>query len=425
MGNPAWMICGASARGAAHHRSGAPNQDAIGWVAPNWGETRATLVVSDGHGGRRHTHSHVGSRLAIESALAECARLSETADESGDFDFLERCHRRWLAAVADYATHGPDRPDDPVAYGATLVGVHFSGSELFLFQIGDGDIVVARASGKLEKPLPDDTGLIGEQTHSLCEQDASKVGRVRRLDAGGDDPITFVMASTDGVAKSFRDDDAFIDLAGQFRDRIRSGGMASIGERLGQWLSDLSGHGSGDDATLGFLCRMTTADETATPAPISVVRPAAIETTGTRPVVIAPLAFLAGVALATGAVAFNPWHPWKPWVEPIVAAAPTKPASPQATEAPAKPAEEPKPQPEAKPVDAAPEKPAGVPQAAAPTATEPVKQVAPTQDAPPAPESKPLPEAAPAPAATPIPAPKPARPEDKPRSDPAKPETKP
>ncbi len=424
MDNPTWMICGASARGAAHYRSGAPNQDAIGWVAPNWGETQATLVVSDGHGGRRHTHSHIGSRLAIESALAECARLSAATDDAGDFDFLDRCHRRWLAAVADYATHGPDRPDDPVAYGATLVGVHFSGSELFLFQIGDGDLVVARASGKLEKPLPDDTGLIGEQTHSLCEQDAGKVGRFRRIDAGGDDPITFVMASTDGVAKSFRDDDAFIDLAGQFHDRIQSGGMASIAERLGQWLSDLSGRGSGDDATLGFLCRMTTAADAATaPAPISVVRPAAVEVSSTRPFMIAPLAFLAGAALATGAVSFNPWHPWKPWVEPIVAAAPIIPVSPQVTEAPAKPAKEP--QPKAEPAATAPEKPASVPQTDAPAAPERLKPVTPTPDAPPAPESKPLPEVAPTPAAAPIPAPKPAQLEEKPRSDPAEPETKP
>jgi serine/threonine protein phosphatase PrpC len=313
-GADAWFAGGASARGASHLRTGMANQDAIGWAGPKHGEARVSLVVSDGHGGKRHPLSDVGSRLAVDAALAECARLPDDPGklEAAANGLLTRCHARWLAAVADHAALEAERPEVPLAYGATLVGVHMAGSRLLLFQIGDGDILVGRASGRIERPIPEDEGLTGEQTHSLCEPDAPRFGRIAFVEAGGDDPVDFVMASTDGVAKSFRDDATFLTLGSDFRDRIRNNGLAAIGDRLGGWLSDLSANGSGDDATLGIIARVPTV-RAASPSPAT-----SVADKPTRRGSFADLAFLAGVAVTVAAVMLNPWRPWQPWLAPAV-----------------------------------------------------------------------------------------------------------
>lgn len=321
-GGNTWLAGGASARGASHLRSGLANQDAIGWIGPKHGEDRTSLVVSDGHGGKRHPLSDVGSRLAIDAALSECARLPADPEklDAAAQGLLLRCHTRWLAAVADHAALEPERPEVPFAYGATLVGVHMAGSKLLLFQIGDGDILVGRASGRIERPIPEDKGLTGEQTHSLCESDAPSFGKIALVEAGGDDPVDFVLASTDGVAKSFRDDAAFLALGADFRVRVRDNGLAAIGDRLGGWLSDLSANGSGDDATLGIIALLP-------PSRAAIPTPAA--TGSGKPVrrgSFSDLAFLAGAAIALGAVMLNPWRPWQPWLAPAVAEPAAAPA---------------------------------------------------------------------------------------------------
>lgn len=333
-GGDIWFSGGASARGASHLRSGMANQDAIGWVGPKHGEDCASLVVSDGHGGKRHPLSDVGSRLAVDAALAECARLPADPEnlEAASRGLLLRCHARWLAGVNEHAALEAERPEVPLAYGATLVGVHMAGSRLLLFQIGDGDILVGRASGRIDRPIPEDDGLTGEQTHSLCEPDAPSFGKMAIIDAGGDDPFDFIMASTDGVAKSFRDDAAFMALGGDFRVRVRGNGLAVIGDRLGSWLSDLSANGSGDDATLGIIARVPPPRAaTPTPAAAGSVKPS-------RRSSFADLAFIAGAAIAIGAVMLNPWRPWQPWLAPAVTEPATAPAARGPSDHPAAPA---------------------------------------------------------------------------------------
>ena len=63
---PSWRVVGGSVRGAAHVRSGLPNQDAIRWLPESGAGLPLILVASDGHGSAKCFRSDVGSRLAVD-----------------------------------------------------------------------------------------------------------------------------------------------------------------------------------------------------------------------------------------------------------------------------------------------------------------------------------------------------------------------
>lgn len=354
-----WLAGGATARGASHHRSGLPNQDSIGWIAPGAGLRRGAMVVSDGHGGKAHDRSHDGSRLAVECALAEFVPLlAEGADTDAAFaearaGIAARIHERWKRRLAELT--GAADEAMMVRHGATLVAVACGDESLLLVQLGDGDILIGRRDATLERPLPEDDGLTGEQTHSLCETDAPGFARTAIIARGrGGSAIDFVMASTDGLAKSFPDDASFLDLARHYRGLISTRGLGAVTDGLGDWLAAASANGSADDVSLGFLVSPELAGRAS-------FTPSAAGKAGSRlPAVLAAL--LAGCVLTAAAMHAGGWRR----VEPAPVAEPAKPeaASPveskpaDAKPADAKPAEQ---QPaEQKPADAKPaeEKPA-------------------------------------------------------------------
>lgn len=62
-----WRTLTASVRGAAHERSGLPNQDAV--RVARFDEGRALLVaLADGHGSAKNFRSQPGARLAVATA---------------------------------------------------------------------------------------------------------------------------------------------------------------------------------------------------------------------------------------------------------------------------------------------------------------------------------------------------------------------
>lgn len=384
---PIWRAGGASARGASHLRTGAPNQDAIGW-RPDDGAAVA-LAVSDGHGGRRYVSSHVGSRLSVAAALAE----AETLAEAGTVDGLAaRIHARWIALVE--AEAAASNPDLLLEHGATMLVAFADASRLVLCQIGDGDILVGRRSGRIERVLAEDD-LEGEQTHSLCEADAPRHAHALVLAVDGDDPIDFVMLSSDGLAKSFPDEAGFLALARQYHRLLAEKGLASILVALPDWLSAASANGSGDDVSLGFVLRgdlapppvpapaSDSAPEPAAPPRPEPAEPAATPSTD-RAGHVAPAllgGLILGIAATLAAAVINPWRPW-----PLFAAtqAPT-------TSAPAAPATPP---PSAPPADA-PAKPA----------TDRPKEAEKPADTRPVPAPKPDPEPSPDPATPLVPEP--------------------
>ncbi len=259
-----WDVGGASVRGAAHVRRDLPNQDAFAIDAAR--PARFVAAVSDGHGAAAHCRSDIGARLATQAALAVLNWfLDEAAPDAAVAGLPEEIVAAWRQAVGAHVAAHPlagDRvetdwveigDDMLLPYGATLIAAAAIADLLVLVQIGDGDALLGYPDGRILRPLPDDAGLVGEQTYSLCGADAAARFRLVLLRGAG--LPDFVMLGTDGISKSFVDETAFVAVARHYRDVARQEALAAIVPRLDGWLADVSRRGTGDDVTLCLAAR--------------------------------------------------------------------------------------------------------------------------------------------------------------------------
>ncbi len=259
-----WRIGGASARGAAHVRNGRPNQDAVAWTPEIAPGARIAGAVSDGHGAAVHFRSDVGSRLATRGAADLLAwHMDDAETDEADIAIAGELLAHWQDAVAAHANAHPysevealtPRSTPLAPYGATLVAFAASATMILALQIGDGDLLIGYPDGRIDRPLRADTGLVGEETYSLCLPDA--VARFRtatlwlRPDADWPD---FIAATTDGVAKSYRDDAGFERAIARLRENALTDWDA-LTATLPGWLDDVSTQGSGDDSTICIALR--------------------------------------------------------------------------------------------------------------------------------------------------------------------------
>ena len=260
-----WRAGGASVRGAAHVRRGQPNQDALAW-RPDQPGARVIGAVSDGHGAGAHFRSDIGSAIAVSCAIETLSwQLDEAGTDESDAavagDLLD-CWRRQVAAhlaANPYSEAEALIPQSsPLApYGATLAAFAASDTILLALHIGDGDLVVGYPDGRLERPLRADAGLVGEETYSLCLPDAARRFRVATLwlEPGRQRP-DFLLAASDGIAKSFQSDSAFLAAVDALRGRARADWDALLHD-LPAWLQELTERGSGDDCTICIATRIS------------------------------------------------------------------------------------------------------------------------------------------------------------------------
>lgn len=103
--------------------------------------------------------------------------------------------------------------------------------------------------GRISRPFAPDEGLIGEQTYSLCMDDAALRTHIASFWRPGIRWPAAVLLASDGVSKSFRDEAAFHDAARRLVSHARAD-WSGFSRDLGGWLSAISHHGSGDDASL-------------------------------------------------------------------------------------------------------------------------------------------------------------------------------
>jgi protein phosphatase 2C-like protein len=240
-----WKALGRSVRGAAHLRRGKPNQDAIGWRL----EPAVTLAVADGHGSEESFRSATGAALAVEVALDVLA-------SNNDVEALPALLvERWRAAVREDLERNPlpDR-DEFLTYGSTILAAMATHEFVLYVQLGDGDILAVSEHGEVTRPLGKDARLLGLETTSLCGARAAADVRVRL------EPIckcapALVLLCTDGYANSFREDRGFLNVGSDLLEMIRANGLGYVDRNLMAWLTEASELGSGDDITLGLLCR--------------------------------------------------------------------------------------------------------------------------------------------------------------------------
>jgi len=268
-----WQVVGQTIRGAAHERNGLPNQDAIYWLPASGGEATAVLAVADGHGSPRYPRSHAGARIAVETAahlIDDFLRSQTNVDnlsliKDATHDWLPRALvRNWAEAVAaDLQTDplteselfllgpGPSR-ELSSAYGATLLVAAVNERFACYLQLGDGEILTVSDRGDVARPLTKDDRLFGNETTSLCANEAWRDFRVH-FQPLTQSPPALVLLSTDGYPNSFRDESGFLKVGSDILNMVQENGLGSVKHQLAGWLRDSTRAGSGDDVTLGIL----------------------------------------------------------------------------------------------------------------------------------------------------------------------------
>lgn len=275
-----WRVVGCSVRGASHVRSGLENQDTIGWLPYDGIGSHVVMSVADGHGSAKSFRSATGSQLAVEVSHGLAAELLSLAPTRSELslvkDRLEQevphhIVREWrarvdahlakspftdaeLALVSDRGGHDARdrvRRDPYLAYGSTLVTAVAMETFMAFWQIGDGDVVTVSADGNVGRPLPGDERLLGNETTSLCTDEAWRYFRVAVYGT----PAPMILASTDGFANSFTNDEGFLQFGSDVLRIVVDEGIDAVAGMLSGWLDEMTRMGSGDDISLGIICR--------------------------------------------------------------------------------------------------------------------------------------------------------------------------
>jgi hypothetical protein len=258
---PRWQAAGQSVRGAAHERSGMPNQDAIHWLGDG---SLLVLAVADGHGSTRYPRSHVGASLAVETATQLVHDFLAGQSDAQNLSVVKRAAEEWLPralvrawqeAVGQHIKANPSSEGelDVTAYGATILTVAVADRFVLYLQLGDGEILTVNEQGTVSKPLIKDDRLFANETTSLCTPDAWSDFRVSFQPITHEHPALILLA-TDGYPNSFRDEAGFLKVGTDILQTIRAEGLGRVKDNLEVWLSDSTRAGSGDDVTLGILC---------------------------------------------------------------------------------------------------------------------------------------------------------------------------
>lgn len=270
---PRWQAAGQSVRGAAHERSGMPNQDAICWRPDSGAGSSLVLAVADGHGSSRYPRSHIGASLAVETATQLVHDFVTGQSDAENLSLVKRAAEEWLPramvrawreAVGEHVKANPlsDIEFDALgrangdltrAYGATLVTSAVAQRFVLYLQLGDGEILTVTDQGAVSKPLVKDERLFANETTSLCTADAWSDFRVSFQPITHEQPALILLA-TDGYPNSFRDEAGFLKVGPDILKTIRAEGLDRVKDNLEGWLSDSTRAGSGDDVTLGILC---------------------------------------------------------------------------------------------------------------------------------------------------------------------------
>lgn len=245
------------------------NQDRCGSEAHDGGR-QVMLSVADGHGSAGHARSDTGAELAVR-AFSDAAgrfRASLRPGQSlrqvkarAEDDLPRDVVREWQRRVdADLAARpaGEDPSAARMLYGTTLIGALITDQLVLGWQVGDGDLCVIDEDGHLATPLRPAATQLGDDTDSLCSQDAEHLMRLYWAPRAAIRAPVLIALSTDGLSKSFVSFDGYEAFITGVLGILREKGAAAVGEALPGWLGQASSF-SGDDATLVLAWRDTAA----------------------------------------------------------------------------------------------------------------------------------------------------------------------
>ena len=270
--SPKWRIVGRSVRGSSHERAGGPNQDALGWLPREDVSPFVILALSDGHGSAKSFRSEIGSRFAVDVSIREMQSILADSTMGVEDKLSKSLVEAWRKEVSDHLAKNPFTSQEReqlrekdgesaveavrrnvfLAYGATVLGLIVTEQSILYLQLGDGDILVVGADGKVTRPVPKDERLFANQTTSLCSPNAWKDFRVCFQEVLSPPPALILLA-TDGYANSFSDECGFLQVGTDLSRMICDSGWETVSDKLEGWLSEASREGSGDDITVGLV----------------------------------------------------------------------------------------------------------------------------------------------------------------------------
>jgi serine/threonine protein phosphatase PrpC len=214
-------------------------------------------AVADGHGSQRSPRSATGADLAVRVACQlTWPEVRDGVASPLAASLPERIWKMWAEAISAQVRLRPLEPDETddgdalLAYGSTLL-VAALGEDALLLQLGDGDVLLVRGDEPVSVPLPQDPNHVGEDTASLCQNDAPALFRSAYVTFDAREPALIVLA-TDGYSKSFASDADFLQVGTDLRAMIEHEGIDQVREALHDWLRQASDEGSGDDVTVAL-----------------------------------------------------------------------------------------------------------------------------------------------------------------------------
>ena len=231
-------------------------------------------AVADGHGSKMSMRSHIGARLAIETARRWVACHELTLQSSSENEVQRRAQAiptafvaQWQQLVAQDLLRNPLRPheldslgeddqtrvvmDPAQAYGTTLLMAIMTNSTVICAAIGDGDILLVEGE-RCTPAFGEDERFIANETASLCLPGAVDEFRVCIVERD-QTAHKVVVLCTDGVSNAFRTNDDFYKLGSDLLEDTRERSDEEILKDLPVWLGQFSSEGSGDDVTLCIL----------------------------------------------------------------------------------------------------------------------------------------------------------------------------
>lgn len=283
-----WRIIGKSVLGASHIKSGLPNQDAIAWKQKSDTGVPLVLSIADGHGSEKYFRSDIGAKFAVQVANEVLNRFEKGLTSSSLSSIEDDAKRlplqivsQWKQLVTDHWEKTPPnerewkwlrenadalkamKANPAIPYGATLLTLLLAELFILYFQLGDGDILTIAPGGDIAEPVPGDERNLANETTSLCDPQAARDFRTHFQRLGPEKPA-LIMLSTDGYTNSFSKREGFYKVGSDIWQTIYAGGEAglkTVEDSLEGWLNQTSKTGSGDDITVGLLCRMNALNE--------------------------------------------------------------------------------------------------------------------------------------------------------------------
>jgi len=252
-----WVAIGSIVDGAIHLRQEKPCQDGL-FLRESEDDKKpafAIACVADGHGSGSCPHSDEGAKIAVAVAGELLEAMPHDLNAYKDIRLPRKIESEWKKAVQKmHAKNGRDEaePFPYILYGTTLIAVIATDKFIFALQIGDGNILMIDKEGNA-RPILAVAETVGEDTESLCLDDAWTYVRTQIIPWNAADAPAMFLLSTDGYANSFTDSKGFTKAGTDFFQLWREKGLDYINENLQGWLRQSSDKGSGDDIAMALL----------------------------------------------------------------------------------------------------------------------------------------------------------------------------